>query len=261
MPKDAEAQSTEGQNTEETVEEVQDEPTDETVKDPDENESEQTESTDPDESAEEGEDDQIDEELTDEAGNEPDELAQLREEVKALKESKTAPAPQVEKTEEQKIQEAEKHGFNDYRQMDYVNQSLQGLGLAVKQYIDQHLGDLRKGGIFQDFSKQKGFQDAESYRGGMDQYMEKYAKGQQPSKDLMEAAYFFAKGKGANKTVTKALGNREKNRKILTVVKPNGTASSKGKTPAKAVKLTPIQRSAAKAAGMSDMEYAGLLKR
>lgn len=220
----------------------------------------------PDESVETGEED-IEQEGEDGEVGEPaedDEVPAVDEEKAVLKaklaelEAKVNAPKQPEyrePTPEEQAEFPEKYGM-EYRAFKTMNSQLATLGQSMKQYIDNLFSQLSVGNSLKDFSSQKGFEDAGKYGSDMQKFLnEKVDPSRRSDKEMLEMAYFYAKGRAMSGNVKKVIDSKERNRKIGTTNRPSSPSARVDKRPSGSVKLDATQRSAMRASGMSEDEY------
>lgn len=180
------------------------------------------------------------------------ELAEIKNQFKPEREEPKWKEP----SEEEKAAMQEKYGM-PYSGIQLMNSQMATLGTNLKSYIDNLFGQLTVNETIQDFSSKKGFEDAGKYKGDIRTFLMKVDPSARNNPDILETAYFYAKGKSSGKTVKAALASREQNRRVISSTKTpvQGDRSKKSRPLGK---LDQTQRSVAKSFGMSEEDYAKL---
>lgn len=158
-----------------------------------------------------------------------------------------------EPSEDEKAAMQEKYGI-PYNGIQFMNNQMATLGTQMKQYIDSIFGQLTVNETIQDFSSKKGFEDAGKYKGDIRSFLLAVDPSARSNHDILEKAYFYAKGKSTQKAVAKVGQNREQNRRLLGATK-TPAQGDRTRRSVSTVKLDATQRSAAKMAGWSEDEY------
>jgi len=129
-----------------------------------------------------------------------------------------------------------------------VNMGLQ----RIYSHFGGKFGNMAKVSAIEAMGKDPRFSDIQKYRPAMEKIVSKFSGKEQSSPEVLEMAYYAAKGMGASGAVRKASQSTEQNRRIAGSVQKGsgGGGKSKGEKP-----LTSDQESARKAAGMGEKEY------
>ena len=187
-----------------------------------------------------------------------EENRQLKERLEKLEQgSQQKQSEPVQLTEDQIQAIQEKSGL-EYKSVQFMNENLAAVVYSMKQYIDSKFGATERSSAIEQFAKRPGFTDAMSLRAGMQKFLdEKIPADRHSDADVIEAAYYYAKGRGAGKAIKAAASGNERNKRIAGAGRPNSPTSGvlPGRTRPGAIKLTPEQDHARRAAGMSTAEY------
>ena len=129
---------------------------------------------------------------------------------------------------------------------------------AIVGYIGRELGGLKKNEALQALSKQKGFEDLNNYRAGIDEFLAEFEPGNHSDPQLLKKAYYYGKGVSAQKKIDKVIQSKEGRRRII---KNAGGAPAGASNKAKrTITLTREQMAMADKAGMNYKEYAKYLQ-
>lgn len=131
------------------------------------------------------------------------------------------------------------------------------LGPSLKKIVDtfgSRLAKMESNSAFTAMAGNPKFKDIGAYRGRMEKILQDYSPEARNNPGIMRLAYFAAKGMGIKKAVAAESQRREVRKKISVTKRPGGGKGGEGRG-GKSVTLTPIQKQAAKLAGMSEKEY------
>jgi hypothetical protein len=120
--------------------------------------------------------------------------------------------------------------------------------------LDERLAKFEKNDALRTLASDKGFTDAMRYQKDVDEFLSHYPAKHHSNPDLLKRAVMYSRGKNMKNNVNRARTESERNRRISGAGRPapGGAPVKKGLT---SRPLTQIERSAARAAGMSDGEY------
>lgn len=196
-------------------------------------------------------------EVTEEPVEDP-EKSELLAKIAELESKITAPKePEYrEPSPEEQAAWPETHGM-EYRAWQAMNGQLSGLGTALKGYVDELFSGLSVGNAIKSMASNKEFADVSKYESGMTEFLKKeVAPSKRSDPKMLAMAYYHEKGRQASGAVKQAVASKERHKKMGTVNRPSSPSSKPAGAQKQATKLTPIQRSAARAFGLSEDEYA-----
>ncbi len=127
--------------------------------------------------------------------------------------------------------------------------------MHVMNKMDERFSRFEKGDALRSLGQQPGFNDAARYAKDVDEFLSHYDVKHHSNPELLKRAVIYARGKNMKSTVQRAAQGAERNRRIAGVARPAGSAGPIGKGMVGKRQLSAIERSAARAAGMSDDEY------
>lgn len=194
-----------------------------------------------------------DEQVTEEGGD----VESLRAENKALAErlekleKVPAPAP-VQFTDEQKAQIADRFGV-EFKTVEQFNGLVANAVSMMEKRIGDRLGRFEKESAIAELAAKPGLENIRKYMSGINEFLKDYDVGVHSNPNLLEKAFYYAKGIGSGKETKKILNSKEINRKLLK--KGVSHVVSKGKASGSSVRLTAEQKQAAADSGMSEEEY------
>jgi len=162
----------------------------------------------------------------------------------------------IELTEEQWVEKEEQWGVGRSAIKNMTAQNVQVYNKIVEHVeslLNQRLGGMESESVFSTFSQQKGFQDAPRYKGAMTEFLSKYNQSDRRNPELLQMAYFYAKGRSSDKNIRQAHNNGNKNKQIIGVGRPAtpGGSGKRGTTKP----LSKVQQDTASRFGMSHDEY------
>jgi len=155
-------------------------------------------------------------------------------------------------TEEQWAQKEEEFGMNR-RAIERTIGMLTSVHDKIMAHIEERFARIEKDSVMSAMSKKPGFADASRYKAGMDEFLSRYAPSLHNNPELLEQAYYYAKGKAAGKNIQRARQSNEVNRRIAGPARPASPAVTRRPG---APALNKIERDTAARFGMSDAEYA-----
>ncbi len=184
--------------------------------------------------------------------------AQLREELKAelLEEMKAnQPAPAAKEIPDEEWVKHESEWGIPRTAIKNVVSRMERVVNHVMAKMDERFAKFEKGDAIRALSQEKGFNDISRYQKDIDEFLGRYHPKHHSNPELLKQAVFYARGKNMNSAVRRAAVGAERNRKIAGVARPASATGPQGKNGVVKRALTPIERSAARAAGMSDEAY------
>lgn len=175
-------------------------------------------------------------------------IAELEASIKEIKERSAKPEekeaqPKVY-TETEKAEIEQRFGGAPFEQVQAFTRVVATAIGRLREEFQGQFGRTDKAAVISELSKQKEFADIQSYASGIDEFLKKLNPSLHGNKELLQDAYFWAKGRGLKKTVAKAVNSNEKNKRIAGPARP---AAPSGKAPAKGAlkfKLSPTEESA-----------------
>lgn len=177
---------------------------------------------------------------------------QLKSRESEEREAAPAPAPM---SDEQWASLEEKWGGMPRTQIQQIaNQSLRVRDMVMDE-VNKRMARFEKNLVMDDMAKDPRFANIQTLKEEIEEYLRNFDPAQHSNRDLLTHAYYYAKGKNADKTVRAAVRSKEANRRIAGIGRPASGAPGGGGNRG-AIRLTPQQRQAAQAAGMSEQEYA-----
>lgn len=128
--------------------------------------------------------------------------------------------------------------------------------------LDARFARFEKREVIDEMSHDPKFRDIKAHMAGINEFMDNFDVSQHADPKLLALAYGYSKGKGSAGAVRKAAKGREINRRIAGPARPAGTGGGHAapKKPG-SIRLTPVQRQAAAAAGMSEKDYIANMRR
>lgn len=184
--------------------------------------------------------------------------AQLREELRSeiMEEMKAnqPPTPAKEISDEEWVKHEAEWGIPRTAIKATVSR-MERVVNHVMQKMDERFAKFEKGDALRTLSQEKGFNDISRYQKDIDDFLGRYHPKHHSNPDLLKQAVFYARGKNMPSAVKRAATGAERNRKISGIARPASAAGPQGKNGALKRALTPIERSAARAANMSDQAY------
>jgi len=244
---------------EEVVEEKEDAVADETIKEPDEAELDAEGNPVVDEEAEDGNDEKAAGEAEEDAGGELEEetdprdaqIAELKARLEKIEKVPAREEKPFELTDEQWAKNEEDWGMDRKAIQRVTNQSMMVVQHITKM-IDDRFAAMEGNKALETMSKRKGFEDTMKYQKDIGDFLKDYNPKFHSDQNLLEKAYYFARGKNSNGAIKKVIRSQERNRVIAGKIR-SSASNTGGKS--KSVVLSPAQKSAAKAAGMDEAEY------
>jgi hypothetical protein len=192
--------------------------------------------------------------------------ASLREELLAdlqkdreEREAAAAASKPVELTEEQWIQKEAQLGVPRNAIQHFTGQMVHVYN-KLRGEFEGRLAKYEKRDALQALAADPKFRDAGRYQKDVDEFLSQYEPRHWTNGDLLKQAVLYARGKNVNAVNQNRRALLERNKRIGGAARP-GAAGSPGAGPRPAARpLTTIERSAARAAGMSDEQYSNLKK-
>ncbi len=119
------------------------------------------------------------------------------------------------------------------------------------------LAELKSASVYDRLAKDPKFKGVQAYRPRMEKILSQFAPEVRTNPSILRMAYLAAKGMGAKKAVQDEGNRREMRKKITMKSRPGagGAGDGGGKDGKGKIRLSPVQRQAAKLGGMSDAEY------
>lgn len=179
------------------------------------------------------------------------EIARLKGETKS---AEAGPAPKQMTDEDWAVLE-NRFGGLSRSQIEPIAEFMDRASKSVEDRIVSRIAKIEKELTINAMAEQDGTRDVRSYRKEMEEYLGNFDQRSHADPKLLKMAYIYARGLKAPEAVKRAVASKERGLKVIGVGKPNtggGSAGGKGS----GVKLTPQERAVAKAAGMSEAEYA-----
>lgn len=192
----------------------------------------------------------------------PNELiAQLQTKISELEQKITQPLPPKPEgppavpqiTEEEWAKYEEERGIPRTAQTWITNTMVRAVQ-DLQRHIDQRFAKLDRQEALSSLAKDPEFADANKYPNDVNKYLEKVDPRFHSDPMVLKDAVIWSRGMNFKNGVQKVRDEKEINKRISGVARP--ASSGGGKSPSKSVTLTPIQKSAARAAGWSEDEYA-----
>lgn len=183
-------------------------------------------------------------------------IAELKARLEKLEKPAAPAQPEYkEPTEEEWQKHEEATGMNRLA-IKFQAQQMANLYNRINTLIQSKFGKFEKENTITALAKQKGFEDANRYRKGIEEFLGDYDESMHSNEKLLKNAYFYAKGKGTGAAVRQAANATERNKRIGGAGRPASPNSGGRGAP---VQLSSQQRVLAKKAGMSEKEYFDLL--
>lgn len=123
----------------------------------------------------------------------------------------------------------------------------------MNQILDERFSRFEKREALTELAQDPAFRDAKRYQKDVDEFLTDYDVKHHSNPKLLQRAVIYARGKNAQTNLNKVRNDKTRNLKITGSGRPAGNGAPVRK--AGNVALTPLERSAARAAGMSESEY------
>lgn len=140
-------------------------------------------------------------------------------------------------------------------------QKIGSSNMRVIQHImgemDKRFAKFEKESALEVLSQNPQFRDIKSYKAGIDEFLNNFPVENHANPKLLEMAAIYARGKKAPEQMKQYTEGTERNKKVIMNNKM-ASPSSGGKSASTSMQLTPLERSAAKAYGVSEKEYVRL---
>src|SRR3990167_87799 len=142
-----------------------------------------------------------------------------------------------------------------------INDTVQSAIKQIEGTFTGKLSSIEKETVISALSKQKEFSDIRSYMTGIETYLKKFNPIYHGNREILEDAYWYAKGRNLKNAISKVANSSEKNKRIASVSK--STSQSSGGGDKKSYKLTAQEEEAFRkfGGGMTRDEYASSLSR
>ena len=163
------------------------------------------------------------------------------------------PTAPVQLTEEQWAQKEDEFGMSR-RAIQKNISMISTVHDKIMQHIDERFARIEKDSVISGMAQKPGFADVSRYKGGMDEYLSRYSPSLHTNPELLEQAYFYAKGKASGQNIQRIRKAGEVNRRIAGPARP-ATPGGAARKPA-APPLNRIERDTAERFGMTEEEYA-----
>jgi len=181
--------------------------------------------------------------------------------IKEIQEKIAPPQAPQQLTEEQWAAKEQEFGVSRQAIQAFTQQNIKVYN-AMREYVDAQFAAINKTTALQALSQEKGFTDAPRYRKEIDQFLSKFDPKVHSNPQLLKDAVIYARGLAASGNIQRARNDGERNRRIAGAARPSSPNANGGaRKPAATPSLTREQRDAASKFGMSDAEYAGLMKK
>lgn len=183
-------------------------------------------------------------------------IAELKARLEKLEKPAAPAQPEYKEPTEEEWQKHEEETGMSRLAIKFQARQMANLYNRIMSGINSKFGKFEKENTITSLAKQKGFEDANRFRKGMEEFLADYDESMHSNEKLLKNAYFYAKGKGTGAAVRQAANSTERNRHIAGSGRPASPNAGGRGIP---VQLTSQQRGLAKKAGMSDKEYFDLL--
>ena len=202
---------------------------------------------------EEGEGEEVEDEQPDETQLLKEQNQKLTERLDQIEKAQNQPKSQqpAALTDEQWKQHEAAAGV-PRETIQYFSQMMGNVISEMKNFFESQVADMKQGGVIDEFTKNPAFKDAGSYRAKMNEFLADFDVRSRSNPKLLEKAYWYARGQGAQKQIKRVTNTREMNRKINTKMRP--TVSS-GKKAFRGKPLSADIAALARESGMSEEEY------
>jgi hypothetical protein len=177
--------------------------------------------------------------------------------VKALSDRDAGGGEQKGMTDEQWAAVEEKTGMKKDA-FHFITERLFKPALTqLAKNFGAQLAELKGASTFDRLAKDPKFKGVHAYRGRMEKFLSDFAPEVRSNPKILRMAYLAARGMGAKKAVQDEGNRRELRKKITMKHRPGagGAGDGGGKGGKSKIKLTPVQRQAARLGGMTDAEY------
>ena len=191
-----------------------------------------------------------------------DEIAKIREELKGVRdelqksvEAKKEAVQNQQKplSDEEWARIEEQWGGMDRRQIQAITSHQLASQQQLLNSVESKFAKFEKESVLQEISREPKFTDALNHRTQINEFLKDYDPRYHANKDVLKRAIYYSRGLSMDKTIQKVQNSKERNRRITGAARP--TSQSVTTTPKQTQNLTAIEKSAARAVGMSDEEY------
>lgn len=194
-------------------------------------------------------------------------IAQLEAQIKEISgkvSASPAPAP-VQLTDEQKEQISQKFGGLPFEQVDAITQYMAQVIGSIKKEFQGHLGQFQKDAVISELAQRKEYADIRSYTPGINEYLKRFSPQYHGREEILQDAYWYAKGRGMKTALKRAQNSGERNRRIAGEGRPAGSGGGSSDNGSQPLKLTNVEMSAWESFGKKEFpniqDYARSLPR